>query len=107
MTAITIGSATFERRSATTSGRTRRGAARTRPAPVRRDGGAGATLADELERRRLVHRAARIRSVLDALHRLAADGPPPAPLRHRLDDFSRELAQVERRLRQLRGATAG
>lgn len=68
------------------------------------------SIAHELEQRRLRHRAARIRRALGALHRLAetrADGAP-APLRHGIRDFRRELDEVEQRLRDLqrRGAAA-
>lgn len=61
------------------------------------------SLGAELERQRLAHRAARIRKTLSAMHRLADDrrGDVPAPLRHGMADFVRELARVERRLKDL------
>lgn len=64
--------------------------------------GAG-SLAVQLERRRLAHRAARIRHVLTAMRQLASahrEGVP-APLRLGMTDFGRELERVERRLREL------
>jgi hypothetical protein len=61
------------------------------------------SLGAELERQRLAHRAARIRSALSAMHRLAdgRGGEVPPPLRHGMADFVRELARVEQRLRDL------
>lgn len=64
-------------------------------------------LAIQLERRRLAHRAARIRHVLSAMRQLASahrEGVP-APLRLGMTDFGRELERVERRLRELDGAS--
>lgn len=56
----------------------------------------------QLERQRLAHRAARIRYTLEAMRQLAVERTlVPPPLRHRMADFGRELAQVERRLREL------
>src|SRR4051794_12089518 len=57
----------------------------------------------ELERRRLAHRAARIRHALDAMRQLtsARAEHAPAPLRLGMTDFGRELQRVERRLREL------
>lgn len=61
------------------------------------------SLADDLERRRLTHRADRIRRTLDAMHRLVEGREPtPAPLRHGIADFRGELDRVEQRLRQLK-----
>jgi hypothetical protein len=61
------------------------------------------SLAEDLERRRLTHRADRIRRTLDAMHRLVEGREPaPAPLRHGIDDFRGELDRVEQRLRQLK-----
>jgi hypothetical protein len=64
--------------------------------------GAG-PLAVQLEHRRLVHRAARIRHTLTAMRRLASSHREgvPAPLRLGITDFGRELQRVERRLRDL------
>lgn len=60
-------------------------------------------LAVQLERRRLVHRAARIRHTLTAMRGLASSHREgvPAPLRLGITDFGRELQRVERRLREL------
>lgn len=63
-------------------------------------------LATQLERRRLAHRAARIRRALEAMRQLASghrDGVPTA-LRLGMTDFGRELQRVERRLRELDAA---
>lgn len=67
--------------------------------------GPGHSLGIELEQQRLVHRAARIRRALSAMRRLADnrnDGVP-APLRHGMSDFGRELTRVEQRLKELQG----
>jgi len=66
--------------------------------------GAG-SLATQLERRRLAHRAARIRHALTAMRQLASAhrDDVPAPLRLGMTDFGRELQRVERRLRELGG----
>lgn len=67
---------------------------------------AAGSLAIQLERRRLAHRAERIRHALTAMRQLASahrDGVP-APLRLGMTDFGRELQQVERRLRELDAA---
>ena len=66
---------------------------------------AAGTLASELERVRLEHRAERIERVLDQLRTLAgrhAEGVP-APLSSGISDFSRELRGVRRRLREIEG----
>ena len=81
----------------------------TRPRPSVRPAHAGpaaGSLAVQLERRRLAHRAARIRHALTAMRQLASahrDGVPQ-PLRLGMVDFGRELQQVERRLRELDAA---
>lgn len=61
------------------------------------------SLAVDLEQRRLTHRAARIRRALTAMRRIAdgRTGEAPAPLMHGIRDFRLELAEVERRLRDL------
>src|SRR3954447_11234674 len=61
------------------------------------------SIGSELERRRLTHRADRIRHALAAMRQLAGhhgDGLP-APLRHGITDYGRDLGRVERRLREL------
>lgn len=68
-----------------------------------RDAGvATATLGCRLEYDRLEHRALRVRQVLAALRERAdarTDVAPPRPLRAAIEDFGRELAELERRLR--------
>jgi hypothetical protein len=63
------------------------------------------SLASELERDRLEQRVARVRKVIGALRERAAarggDGTP-RPLKAAIDDFGRELAQLEHRLREVR-----
>ena len=62
------------------------------------------TIGLELERVRLEHRSHRLDYVIDALHRierLHEKDPAPAPLHHALMDFSREKAELKRRLAQL------
>jgi hypothetical protein len=61
------------------------------------------SLAVDLEQRRLMHRAARIRRALIAMRRIAdgRTGDAPAALMHGIRDFRLELADVERRLRDL------
>ncbi len=63
----------------------------------------GASLGSELERHRLEQRVARVRKVIGALRERADahDGSAPRPLAAALDDFGRELAQLERRLREV------
>ncbi len=61
------------------------------------------SLGHQLERDRLEQRAARVRKVIHALRERAAArdtvGGAPRPLRAAIDDFGRELAELERRLR--------
>ena len=62
-----------------------------------------ASLGADLRRRRLEHRAARLRRVLAALDERALwrrdlDGDVPAPLKEAIAGFQRELAEVEREL---------
>jgi tetraprenyl-beta-curcumene synthase len=61
------------------------------------------SLAHQLERDRLEQRAARVRQVIHALRERAAardtTGGAPRPLRAAIEDFARELAELERRLR--------
>lgn len=61
------------------------------------------TLGSQLERDRLEQRAARVRQVIRALRDRAAArdtiGGAPRPLRAAIEDFGRELADLERRLR--------
>ncbi|HZV73586.1 MAG TPA: hypothetical protein VFF79_07720 [Conexibacter sp.] len=61
------------------------------------------SLAHQLERDRLEQRATRVRQVVHALRERAAArdgvGGPPRPLRAAIEDFGRELAELERRLR--------
>jgi hypothetical protein len=66
------------------------------------------SLAVDLEQRRLMHRAARIRRALIALRRIAdgRSGGAPAPLLHGIRDFRHELAEVEQRLRDLQAPAA-
>lgn len=60
------------------------------------------SLGTELEQQRLAHRAARIRLALSAMSKLADTRREiPAPLRHGMSDFGRELTRVEQRLREL------
>jgi hypothetical protein len=65
----------------------------------------GATLGSELDRHRLEQRAARVRHVIGALRERAqareqGHGRAPRPLTAAIEDFGRELAQLERRLRE-------
>lgn len=67
-----------------------------------------ATLATDLERRRLAHRATRIERVIAALrqralYRDAIEGRAPRPLRQALADFEAELGAIRRRLAELEG----
>lgn len=61
------------------------------------------SLGSQLERDRLERRAARVRQVIHALRERAAArdtvGGAPRPLRAAIEDFGRELAELERRLR--------
>jgi len=61
------------------------------------------TLGTQLERDRLEQRAVRVRQVLHALRERAdardTAGGAPRPLRAAIEDFGRELAELERRLR--------
>jgi hypothetical protein len=65
---------------------------------------AGRTLGRQLERDRLEQRAMRVRQVIHALRERAdardTAGGAPRPLRAAIEDFGRELAELERRLRQ-------
>ncbi len=63
------------------------------------------SLGSQLERDRLEQRAARVRKVIGALRERvdAREGGAPRPLRAALDDFGRELATLERRLREVGG----
>lgn len=65
---------------------------------------ASRTLGHQLERDRLEQRAARVRQVIHALRERADArdhaGGAPRPLRAAIEDFGRELAELERRLRQ-------
>lgn len=60
------------------------------------------TLAHQLERDRLEQRAVRVRQVIHALRERASardtEGAAPRPLRAAIEDFGRELAELERRL---------
>jgi hypothetical protein len=64
----------------------------------------GRSLGSELERHRLEQRVARVRKVIGALRERADAhaGRTPRPLSAALEDFGRELAQLERRLREVR-----
>lgn len=73
-----------------------------------RTGDSSRALGRQLERDRLEQRARRVRAVLAALRERAAArdtaGGAPRPLRAAIDDFGRELAELEGRLRQPPGA---
>jgi len=73
-----------------------------RPLATARAGGAR-TLGSQLERDRLEQRAVRVRQVLHALRERAdardSAGGAPRPLRAAIEDFGRELGELERRLR--------
>lgn len=66
------------------------------PSPTR-------SLSHQLERDRIEQRAARVRKVIHALRERAdareTVGGAPRPLRAAIEDFGRELAELERRLR--------
>lgn len=72
---------------------------------------ASRTLRDQLERDRLEQRAARVRQVIHALRERAeardTAGGAPRPLRAAIEDFGRELAQLERRLHHHPPAVGG
>lgn len=61
------------------------------------------SLGHQLERDRLEQRARRVRQVIHALRERAdardTSGGAPRPLRAAIEDFGRELAELERRLR--------
>ncbi|MGB2696111.1 MAG: hypothetical protein WBD55_13120 [Dehalococcoidia bacterium] len=59
------------------------------------------SLGSALERDRLERRAARVRQVIHALRERASarEGVTPRPLRAAIEDFGRELADLERQLR--------
>jgi hypothetical protein len=57
-----------------------------------------ASLASQLERTRLEHRADRLEAVLRELRRRARNHPAPHLLRHAIDGFDHELTAVRRRL---------
>jgi hypothetical protein len=63
---------------------------------------AARSLGYQLERDRLEQRAVRVRQVIHALRERAAardtDGGAPRPLRAAIEDFGRELAELERRM---------
>lgn len=65
------------------------------------------SLGHQLERDRLEQRATRVRQVIRALRERAAardtDDGAPRPLRAAIEDFGRELAELERRLRHVGG----
>lgn len=85
-------------------------ATRSRPAftpaarSTTRAAGRSRTLGSQLERDRLEQRAARVRQVIHALRERAeardTAGGAPRPLRAAIEDFGRELSELERRLRQ-------
>ena len=60
------------------------------------------SLGSQLERDRLEQRAARVKQVLTALRERAdtRHGATPRPLRAAIEDFGRELADLERQLRR-------
>ena len=74
-------------------------------APTRRRPRGGRSLGSELERDRLEKRARRVRQVIDALRERAdaREGGAPRPLTAAIEDFGRELADLERRLRHAGG----
>jgi hypothetical protein len=65
---------------------------------------AARSLGSQLERDRLEQRAVRVRQVIHALRERAAardtDGGAPRPLRAAIEDFGRELAELERRMQR-------
>ena len=68
------------------------------------------TIGAQLERDRIEQRAVRVRQVIHALRERAdardTVGGAPRPLRAAIEDFGRELAELERRLRHV-PATGG
>ncbi len=71
--------------------------------PAARANATARSLAHQLERDRIEQRAARVRKVIHALRERAdardTVGGAPRPLRAAIEDFGRELAELERRLR--------
>ena len=71
--------------------------------PASRSRSTARSLAHQLERDRIEQRAARVRKVIHALRERAEArdtvGGAPRPLRAAIEDFGRELAELERRLR--------
>lgn len=60
------------------------------------------SIATQLERDRLEQRAARVKQVLAALRERAdVRGATPRPLRAAIEDFGRELADLERQMRRV------
>lgn len=75
------------------------------PVPLGRESihGMSATIASELERERLRHRALQIERVMSALrdravYRHAVTGTTPPPLTRAISDFGIELESIRRRL---------
>lgn len=71
--------------------------------PAARSTASARSLAHQLERDRIEQRATRVRKVIHALRERAdardTVGGAPRPLRAAIEDFGRELAELERRLR--------
>ncbi len=69
------------------------------------------SIGSQLERDRLEQRAARVRQVIHALRERAdardTAGGAPRPLRAAIEDFGRELSELERRLRNQTPAARG
>ncbi|HEX4804893.1 MAG TPA: hypothetical protein VFU94_03235 [Conexibacter sp.] len=69
------------------------------------------SIGSQLERDRLEQRAVRVRQVIHALRERAdardTAGGAPRPLRAAIEDFGRELAELERRLRHHVPAAGG
>ncbi|HET6448037.1 MAG TPA: hypothetical protein VFG31_02920 [Conexibacter sp.] len=88
------------------SGRAALASSHTAAAPRRATASASTTrtLAPQIEHERLEQRAVRVRQVLHALRERAAardtTGGAPRPLRAAIEDFGRELAEIEQRLRR-------
>jgi len=63
------------------------------------------SLGSQLERDRLEQRAVRVRKVIEALRERASARPggAPRPLTAAIEDFGRELSDLERRLRHAGG----
>jgi len=72
------------------------------PQRARTGASSARTLGHQLERDRLEQRALRVRQVIRALRDRAeardTSGGAPRPLRAAIEDFGRELAELERRL---------